>query len=266
MSLQKGANVPVSATGVRVEIGWQAGPGVPDVDASALLLTTARKVRSDDDFVFYNRPAHSSGSVRHEGRRQDGSGALERIRVQLPAVEREIETVVIAASTDGTFGQVSGLFVRVLDEQSGAETARFDNTGATSEKALLLGELYRRNDAWKFRAVGQGYATGLAGLATDFGITVDKPQPPPLVPPTVTAGASTAGAGTAGASTAAGQTGVPEDGKNWLGCVAVLLVIVGLILLGRFVTGADGPAEEGNACSTPGETVVDENGDKLICR
>ena len=254
MSLQKGANVPVSATGVRVEIGWQAGPGVPDVDASALLLTTARKVRSDDDFVFYNRPAHSSGSVRHEGRRQDGSGALERIRVQLPAVEREIETVVIAASTDGTFGQVSGLFVRVLDEQSGAETARFDNTGATSEKALLLGELYRRNDAWKFRAVGQGYASGLAGLATDFGITLDKP--PPTVPPTVTAGASTA----------AGQTGVPENGKNWLGCLAVLLVIVGLILLGRFVTGADGPAEEGNACSTPGETVVDENGDKLICR
>jgi TerD domain len=152
----------------------------------------------------------------------------------------------------------------VLDEQNGAETARFDATGATSEKALLLGELYRRNDAWKFRAVGQGYASGLAGLATDFGITLDKP--PPTVPPTVTAGAFTAGASTAGASTAGASTAEGETGKNLLGCLAVLLVIVGLILLGRFVTGADGPAEEGNACSTPGETVVDENGDKLICR
>lgn len=86
-----------------------------------------------------------------------------------------------------------GLFVRVLDAESGAEAARFDATDADSETAFLLGELYRRGGAWKFRAVGQGYALGLAGLATDFGITVDEPttpsspparQPPPApVPP-----------------------------------------------------------------------------------
>ncbi|MFD7560907.1 TerD family protein, partial [Streptomyces sp. NPDC059835] len=91
----------------------------------------------------------------------------------------DIGTVVVAASTDRTFGQVSGLFVRVLDAQSGLETARFDSTGATSETAFVLGELYRRNGAWKFRAVGQGYDSGLAGLATDFGITVDEPATPP---------------------------------------------------------------------------------------
>jgi tellurite resistance protein TerA len=149
------------------------------VDASALLLTAAGKVRSDDDFVFYNQPVHRSGAVRHEGKRQDGAGALETIAVELTAVEQEIGKVVLAASTDGTFGQVPGLFVRVLDAESGAETARFDATDATSETAFVLGELYRRNDAWKFRAVGQGYSSGLAGLATDFGITVDEPASPP---------------------------------------------------------------------------------------
>ncbi|MFJ7586727.1 TerD family protein [Streptomyces sp. NPDC097617] len=187
MSLQKGANVPVPSDTVRVELGWRGGPGAPDVDVSALLLTAAGKVRSDDDFVFYNQPVHRSGAVRHEGRRQDGTGAVETIGVALSAVEQEIGTVVLAASTDATFGRVSGLFVRVLDAQSGAETARFDATGATTETALVLGELYRRGGAWKFRAVGQGYASGLAGLATDFGITVDDPAPPaPAVPAPVT--------------------------------------------------------------------------------
>ncbi|WP_329389610.1 TerD domain-containing protein [Streptomyces sp. NBC_01351] len=179
MSLQKGANVPVPSARVRVELGWQGGPGAPDVDVSALLLTAAGKVRSDDDFVFYNQPVHGSGAVRHEGRRQDGTGVLETIAVALASVEQEVGTVVVAASTDGTFGQVAGLFVRVVDAESGAETARFDATGATSETAFVLGELYRRNGAWKFRAVGQGYASGLAGLATDFGITVDEPATPP---------------------------------------------------------------------------------------
>ncbi|MEU9090491.1 TerD family protein [Streptomyces sp. NPDC048428] len=178
MSLRKGANTPVASTRVRVELGWREGPGAPDVDASALLLTAAGRVRSDDDFVFYNQPVHPSGAVRHEGRRQDGRGAVETIDVTLSALEQEIGTVVVTASTDGTFGQVSGLFVRVLDAVSGAETARFDATDATTETAFVLGELYRRNGAWKFRAVGQGYASGLAGLATDFGITVDAPAPP----------------------------------------------------------------------------------------
>ncbi|MEU9004249.1 TerD family protein [Streptomyces sp. NPDC048551] len=183
MSLRKGANVPVDSARVRVELGWRGGPGAPEVDVSALLLTTAGKVRSDEDFVFYNHLVHHSGAVRHEGRRQDGAGVLETVSVTLSAVEQEIGTVVLAASTDATFGQVSGLFVRVLDAESGVETARFDPTGATSETAFVLGELYRRGGAWKFRAVGQGYASGLAGLATDFGITVDEPAAPPAPVP-----------------------------------------------------------------------------------
>nr|WSW65028.1 TerD domain-containing protein [Streptomyces sp. NBC_00995] len=177
MSLRKGANTPVGSSRVRVELGWRAGPGAPDVDVSALLLTAAGKVRSDDDFVFYNQPVHPGGAVRHEGRRQDGGLAVETIDVALAAVEQEIATVVVAASTEGRFGQVPGLFVRVLDAVSGVETARYEATDATTETAFVLGELYRRNGAWKFRAVGQGYDAGLAGLATDFGISVDEPAP-----------------------------------------------------------------------------------------
>ncbi|WP_107659393.1 TerD family protein [Nocardia suismassiliense] len=195
MSMTKGSNVPVPMAAVRIELGWQSGPGVPDADASALLLA-AGKVRNDNDFVFYNQPAHPSGAVRHEGKQQ-GPTVLDVLSADLGRVEAQIDTIVIAASADGgTFGQFHGLYVRLVDPGSGAEVARFDSTGATTETAFVLGELYRRQGGWKFRAVGQGYAAGLAGLATDFGISVDDapatppaaphqftPPPPPAAPP-----------------------------------------------------------------------------------
>ncbi|MFR9726410.1 TerD family protein [Streptomyces sp. MS19] len=174
----KGANVPVAARTVRVEIGWAAAPGTPDVDASALLLVGGR-VRSDADFVFYNQPAHASGAVRHEGKQPQGGAVTDRLTVDLGAVEPAVETVTLAASADGgTFGSVPGLHIRLSDADGGAEIARFDSTDATTETAFVLGELYRRQGAWKFRAVGQGYDSGLAGLATDFGISVDDTPPP----------------------------------------------------------------------------------------
>ncbi|MGW5415375.1 TerD family protein [Actinomadura geliboluensis] len=186
MSMQKGANTAVPVPSVRVELGWQAGPGVPDADASALLVTESGRVRSDDDFVFYNQPAHGSGAVRHDGKQQ-GPTVLDVLSVDLNRVEPAIDKIVIAASSDGgTFGQFQGLYVRVVDAAGGAEVARFDSQGATSETAFVLGELYRRQGAWKFRAVGQGYDSGLAGLATDYGISVDDPgqaAPPPPAPP-----------------------------------------------------------------------------------
>ncbi|WP_328846982.1 TerD family protein [Streptomyces sp. NBC_00258] len=184
--MPKGSNVPVPTTGLRVELGWRAGPGVPDADASALLLASG-KVRSDGDFVFYNQANHSSGAVRHEGKRKVDGQFNDTLIVDLARVEPGIETVVLAASTDGgTFGQVPGLYIRVLDAQQGTEVARFDSEGASVETAFVLGEFYRRQGAWKFRAVGQGYSSGLAGLATDFGISVDEPQqaaPAPVAPP-----------------------------------------------------------------------------------
>lgn len=183
MTMAKGSNVPVPAPAVRVELGWSSGAGVPDADASALLLAASGKVRSDDDFVFYNQPVHSSGAVRHEGKKNDGGRVTDALVVDFARVEPAIETVVLAASTDGgTFGQIPGLFIRVVDAANGAEIARYDSEDATVETAFVLGELYRRQGAWKFRAVGQGYSSGLEGLATDYGISVDEPQQTPPAP------------------------------------------------------------------------------------
>ncbi|WP_344369377.1 TerD family protein [Streptomyces indiaensis] len=172
----KGSNTPVPTAALRVELGWRAGAGVPDADASALLLAGG-KVRSDADFVFYNQPRHASGAIRHEGKRTTDGRVTDTLLVDLARVEPAIETVVLAASADGgAFGQVPGLYIEVQDAAQGNPVARFDNPGATTETAFVLGEFYRRQGAWKFRAVGQGYSSGLEGLATDYGITVDEPQ------------------------------------------------------------------------------------------
>lgn len=183
--MSKGSNAPVPTTALRVELGRRCGPGVPDTDASALLLA-AGKVRSDGDFVFYNQPAHPSGAVRHEGKRTAGGQVTDTLSVDLARVEGAIERIVLAASADGgTFGQVPGLYIEVTDAATGSVVVRFDSPGATSETAFVLGEFYRRQGGWKFRAVAQGYSSGLEGLATDFGITVDVPQHP-APPPTAT--------------------------------------------------------------------------------
>ena len=139
--LPKGANLAVTAGAVRAELSWSAAPGTPDVDASALLLAANGKVRSDDDFVFYNQPRDRSGAVTHRGKATAAGSA------------------------------------------TGAEIAGFGDMGATTETAFAAGELYRRDGGWKFRAVGQGWASGLAGLATDYGISVqDEATPAPPAP------------------------------------------------------------------------------------
>ncbi|MFC8368859.1 VWA domain-containing protein [Streptomyces sp. NPDC057239] len=175
--MSKGSNLPVDARVVRVELTWAAGAGVPDIDASALLLTEAGRVRDDGDFVFYNQPRHTSGAVTHLGKQRGTRDTTDTVEVDLGAVEGVVERIVLCASADGgTFGQVPGLVLRLLDAGAGTELARFDMAAGT-ETAFIGGELYRRQGKWKFRAVGQGYASGLAGLATDFGITVDDAPP-----------------------------------------------------------------------------------------
>ncbi|HCA87434.1 MAG TPA: Tellurium resistance [Streptomyces sp.] len=184
MAMRKGTNVPVPAPVVRIELGWRTGPGVPDADASALLLQASGKVRSDEDFVFYNQAEHPSGAVRHTGKQTAGETVTDTLEVDFARAEPGVETVVLAASADGgSFGRVPGLHIRVLDAANGAELARFDSEDASVETAFVLGELYRRQGAWKFRAVGQGYSSGLEGLASDFGISVEEPQAAPAAPP-----------------------------------------------------------------------------------
>lgn len=187
-SMSKGSNLPVDAPVVRVELAWTAGAGVPDIDASALLLTAAGRVRNDGDFVFYNQQRHASNAVTHLGKRNAVGAATDTVEVDLRLLEPAVERVALCASSDGgTFGQVPGLVLRLIDAGAGTEIARFDMVAGT-ETAFIGGELYRRQGKWKFRAVGQGYASGLAGLAADFGITVDDAPPtaPAAVPPVVT--------------------------------------------------------------------------------
>ncbi len=180
--MSKGANLPVPTAALRAVLRHRPGAGVPDLDASALLLAADGKVRSDADFVFYNAPVHGSGAVRHEGK--DRAAGTETLTVDLARVEPAVDRVVLAASADGgSFGQVPGLALALLDG-NGAAVAEFEIGDATTETAFVFGELYRRGDAWKIRAVGQGWASGLAGLATDFGISVDdEPAPAPAAAP-----------------------------------------------------------------------------------
>ncbi len=194
-AMVKGSNVPLDAMAVRAVLRWTPGSGVPDVDASALLLGAGGRVRSDEDFVFYNQPRHPSGLVRRLPKRSLAEGLTDTIEADLNALDPSVDQVVIAASSDGAaFEQVRDLRILLYDAAAsgGEPLAVFDVRPETGEEtAIICGELYRRGDGWKFRAVGQGYPTGLVGLATAFGISVDEtaadpgptPPPAPAFPP-----------------------------------------------------------------------------------
>jgi stress response protein SCP2 len=173
--MSKGGNLALTSTMVRAVLFWAGGDGVPDVDASALLLGANGKVGTDDDFVFYNQPTHPSGAVQHAGKSVDTT-SYDVLDVNLAGLPAGVERVALAASAEsGTFGQVPGLRLVLSDLTTGGPLAEFAMS-ATDETAFVCGELYRRDGLWKFRAVGQGYASGLAGLATDFGIHVGEDE------------------------------------------------------------------------------------------
>jgi stress response protein SCP2 len=181
--LTMGANMALPMHALRATLSWRSGPGVPDVDASALLLDEGGNVVSDADFVFYNQPVHASGAVRLVGK-TTATQAADPIDVDLPIVPALYRRIVLAASCDGgVFGQVPELTLAVTDGATGEQLAVFA-MHADAETAFVTAELYRHEAGWKLRAVGQGYASGLEGLATDFGITVGRPStPPPADPP-----------------------------------------------------------------------------------
>ncbi|NJP52326.1 TerD family protein [Streptomyces sp. SBST2-5] len=180
-AMLKGSNIPLEATTVRAVLRWSPGQGVPDVDASALLLGPDGRVRSDDDFVFYNQPRHPSGKVWRLGKKRVAEGLTDTIQTDLAGVEAGVSRILLVASADGvTFDQVRALRILLHDAQDpeGEPIAYFDVKPETGqETALICGELYRRGEGWKFRALGEGYSNGLKGLATDFGISVDESEP-----------------------------------------------------------------------------------------
>ena len=189
VTLSKGGNVSLSKeapglTAVTVGLGWdvRTTSGADyDLDASALLCGPNGKVLSDDNFVFFNNLHSPDGSVEHLGDNLTGGGDGddEQINVNLGAVPSTVEKIVFpvsiyeAESRNQNFGQVRNAFIRVVNQNGGSELARYDLTeDASTETAMLFGELYRSGTEWKFRAVGQGYASGLKGIALDFGVKV----------------------------------------------------------------------------------------------
>ena len=189
VSLSKGGNVSLTKeapglTAVTVGLGWDVRTTTGadfDLDASALMLDTSGKVLSDQHFVFYNNLQSPDGSVQHTGDNLtgEGEGDDEQIKVNLAAVPAEVDKIVFpvsiheAEARQQSFGQVRNAFIRVVNQANDSEIARYDLTeDASTETAMIFGELYRRNGEWKFRAVGQGYASGLRGIALDFGVNV----------------------------------------------------------------------------------------------
>ncbi|MBB0232274.1 TerD family protein, partial [Streptomyces calidiresistens] len=199
----KGANVALTGPDGAIGplIAEVSHGGTPeDLDVYLLLLAADGRVRGDADLVFHNNPASADGSVRLAGKAGGapaGVGCAERVRLDPASVPAEVERIVLAAARydGGRFGDLKDLTLTLCAADGGAPL-RFAVTDAGPESALILGELYRRGGVWKFRAVGQGYDTGLVGLVTDFGITVEEepaapgtaPVPDPPVAGTVPAG------------------------------------------------------------------------------
>ncbi|GEE00696.1 chemical-damaging agent resistance protein C [Gordonia spumicola] len=189
VSLAKGGNVSLAKeapglTAVTIGLGWdvRTTSGADfDLDGSALALGSNGKVLSDQHFIFYNNLRSPDGSIEHTGDNLtgEGDGDDESINVDLAGVPPEIQSIVFpvsihdAVARGQSFGQVRNAFIRVVNRANGSEIARYDLTeDASSETAMSFGELYRYNGEWKFRAIGQGYASGLAGIARDYGVNV----------------------------------------------------------------------------------------------
>ena len=190
VSLSKGGNVSLTKeapglTAVNVGLGWDVNTfsgGEFDLDASAIMIGADGRVTPDDSgFIFFNNLRSPDGSVVHVGDNLtgEGEGDDEVVQVNLAGVPPTVEKIVFPVSIydadnrKQNFGAVRNAFIRIVTQANGQEVARYDLTeDASVETAMVFGELYRNGADWKFRAVGQGYASGLRGIAQDFGVNV----------------------------------------------------------------------------------------------
>lgn len=190
VNLSKGQKIDITKgnTGLNnilVGLGWDTnkydGQGDFDLDASVFILGANGKVRSDEDFIFFNNLEGANGAVVHTGDNLtgDGDGDDEQIKITLDKFPSDVERVAFvitiheAENRNQNFGQVSNAFVRVVDHSKNEELARFDlGEDFSIETALICGELYKHNNEWKFSAIGSGYQGGLAAVCRDFGVSV----------------------------------------------------------------------------------------------
>ena len=189
VSLSKGGNVSLSKeapglTSIVVGLGWDARTTTGsdfDLDASAIACRADGRVVSDQYFVFFNNLRSPDGAIEHQGDNLTGAGEGddEQVKVNLASLPTDVDKIVFpvsiydAESRQQSFGQVRNAFIRIVNEFGGSEIARYDlSEDASTETAMIFGEVYRHGADWKFRAVGQGYATGLRGIAQDYGVNV----------------------------------------------------------------------------------------------
>ena len=189
VSLTKGGNVSLSKeapglTEVIVGLGWD--PRVTDgskfdLDASIFIVGENGKVLDDNSFIFYNNKKSADGSVEHMGDNQsgDGEGDDEQATVKLTGLAAAVKKLVFAvtihdaADRKQSFGQVSNAYIRVVNKADGKELARYDlSEDASTETAMIFGELYRAGEEFKFKAIGQGFAGGLKPLAEAHGVSI----------------------------------------------------------------------------------------------
>lgn len=189
VSLVKGGNVSLTKEAPTMNIavvglGWDArvtDGSEFDLDASVFMVGENGKVLSDQHFIFFNNKVSPCGSVVHQGdnRTGAGDGDDEQIKIDLKKVPADVKKIIFSVTIydaevcKQNFGMVSNSFMRVVNEDNSAEIARFDlSEDASTETAMIFGELYRNNDEWKFKAVGQGFAGGLSALASQHGVSV----------------------------------------------------------------------------------------------
>jgi tellurium resistance protein TerD len=189
VSLSKGGNVSLTKeapglTDVLIGLGWDVRTtdgAAFDLDASAILLNDTDKVISDKHFIFFNNLTSPDSTVEHTGDNLtgEGEGDDEAIKVNLAGMAADVQKIVFPVSIydadnrSQSFGQVRNAFIRVVNSANNAEIARYDlSEDASTETAMVFGELYRNGAEWKFRAVGQGWTSGLAGIAKDYGVNV----------------------------------------------------------------------------------------------
>ncbi|MGC0378067.1 stress response protein SCP2 [Streptomyces sp. SAI-229] len=210
-AMTPGSNIPLPAARVTVDVSAPVR-----LDVSGLLLTADGKVRSDDDFIFYNQPAGPGVTYR-----SGGGTAPDAITVDTTAVPPGIEKIVVTASPDAAGQTFQGIepTATLRNADDNAVLATFTPPALGTETALVVVEIYLRNGAWKARAVGQGYANGLAGIATDFGVTVEEPAAAPPQPaaapqaPPMPAAAPTAPAAPAAPPAPPAPAPAPGTGK-----------------------------------------------------
>ncbi|WP_298146779.1 TerD family protein [uncultured Acinetobacter sp.] len=189
VSLSKGGNVSLSKEAPTMSVamaglGWDARAtdgSAFDLDASVFMVDEAGKVISDAHFIFFNNANSPCGSIEHQGDNLTGAGDGddEQIKIHFSKVPADVKKLVVAVTIHDAdqrkqnFGQVNNAFMRIINNDDNVEIARFDlSEDASTETAMIFGELYRHNEEWKFKAVGQGFSGGLAALASQHGVNI----------------------------------------------------------------------------------------------